>query len=138
MLGASRNGEYLYFVARGKLATGGTSGQRNLYVEHDGVIKFIATDPEPGAHFYVTPNGLHAAFATSAPHGGYNNAGHAEVYLYHYGAGIECASCRPDGEPPTAPASIAGRALSDDGSRLFFQSSDAVLPPGPERCSQRL
>jgi hypothetical protein len=128
VLGASRNAEYLYFVATGDLATGATSGERNLYVEHDGDIEFIATDPEPGAHFYVTPNGLHAAFSTSEPIGGYDNAGFAEVYRYGYGEGIECASCRPDGEPPNAPASIAGRALSDDGTRLFFQSADAVLP----------
>ena len=45
-----------------------------------------------------------------------------------YGSGLECASCRPSGEPPTGDASIAGRALSDDGARLFFQSTDAVLP----------
>ena len=76
VLGASRNGDYLYFVARGKLAAGGTSGERNLYVEHDGAIDFIATDPELGAHFYVTPDGLHAAFTTSAQHGGYDNAGY--------------------------------------------------------------
>ncbi len=67
VLGASPDAAYVYFVARGKLATGATSGERNLYVEHDGAIEFIATDPEPGAHFYVTPDGLHAAFTTTAP-----------------------------------------------------------------------
>jgi hypothetical protein len=128
VLGASRNGEYLYFVALGKLATGATSGQRNLYVEHDGAIKFIATDPKAGSHFYVTPDGLHAAFTSTALRPGYNNAGQAMAYRYDYGAAVQCASCRPDGEPPTTGASIAGRALSDDGDRLFFQSADAVLP----------
>jgi hypothetical protein len=127
VLGASRNGEYIYFVARGKLATGGTSGERNLYVEHDGDIDFIAADPEAGEHFYVTPDGLHAAFASSEQQGAYDNAGHVEIYRYAFGAGIECASCRPDGEPPTADATIAGRALSDDGTRLFFQSADSIL-----------
>ena len=128
VLGASRKADYVYFVALGKLATGGTSGERNLYVTHNGTTDFIATDPVPGAHFYVTPDGLHAAFASAAPLPGYDNAGKAMAYRYDFGAGVVCASCRPDGEPPTAAASLAGRSLSDDGSRLFFQSADAILP----------
>jgi hypothetical protein len=127
VLGASANAEYVYFVARGNLAAGGTSGERNLYVEHNGAIKFIATDPEPGEHFYVTPDGLHAAFTTTALQGPYNNAGFAEAYRYTYGGAIECGSCRPNGEAPSTGSSLAGRALSDDGARLFFQSADAIL-----------
>lgn len=128
VLGASPDAAYVYFVARGKLAPGGTSGQRNLYVTHAGATHFVATDPQPGAHFYVTPDGLHAAFTTTAPQGPYNNAGFAEAYRYTYPGAIECASCRPDGGAPSAGSSLAGRALSDDGARLFFQSPDAILP----------
>lgn len=128
VLGASPKADYVYFVALGKLAAGATPGERNLYVNHAGVTKFIATDPEAGEHFYVTPDGLHAAFTSSAPQGGYDNAGFAQAYRYTYGAGIECGSCRPSGEPPAADASLAGRSLTDDGARLFFQSADAILP----------
>jgi hypothetical protein len=128
VLGASPDADYVYFVARGKLASGGTSGQRNLYVAHAGTTKYVAADPEPGAHFYVTPDGLHAAFTSTAPQGAYDNAGLSEAYRYTYGGAIECASCRPGGEAPSAGASIAGRALSDDGARLFFQSADAIVP----------
>jgi hypothetical protein len=128
VLGSSADADYVYFVARGKLAPGGTSGQRNLYVAHAGATKYIATDPEPGAHFYVTPDGLHAAFLSSAPAGGYDNGGHAMAYRYDYGGAPVCASCRSDGEPAGSAALLAGRSLSDDGSRLFFQSSDALLP----------
>jgi hypothetical protein len=128
VLGASPDASYVYFVATGDLASGATSGQRNLYVEHGGQITFVAKDPLPGEHFYVTPDGLHAAFASTAPQGAYDNAGFAEVYEYTYGGSIRCASCRPNGEPPTSGASIAGRTLSDDGTRLFFQSADGVLP----------
>jgi hypothetical protein len=129
VVGASRNADYLYFTATGNLAPGATSGQRNLYVEHEGAIDFVATDPtgDPGS-FYVTPDGRHAAFMSAEGQTGYDNAGKTEVYKYSYGSGLECASCRPSGEAPTGDASIAGRALSDDGSRLFFQSTDAVLP----------
>ncbi len=128
VLGASPDADYVYFVARGKLATGATSGARNLYVAHAGAIRFVATDPQPGEHFYVTPDGLHAAFISSAPQGAYNNAGFAEAYRYAYGGALQCASCRPNGEAPGAGASIAGRALSDDGAHLFFQSADAIVP----------
>jgi hypothetical protein len=132
VLGTSRNAEYVYFVAAGDLAPGATSGERNIYVEHDGAIDFVGSDPAgdpgPGYPFYVTPDGGHAAFTSAEGQTGYDNAGKTEVYKYSFGSGLECASCRPSGEPPTGDASIVGRALSDDGSRLFFQSTDTVLP----------
>ncbi len=130
VVGASRDASYIYFVATGKLAAGATSGARNLYVEHEGQITFVAADPSVDAShpFYVTPDGLHAAFTSTTPQSPYNNAGFNQVYKYTYAGSLECASCRPNGEAPTAGASIAGRTLSDDGARLFFQSSDAVLP----------
>ena len=116
VVGASRNADYVYFIAAGDLAPGATSGERNLYVEHEGAIDFVGTDPtgDPGQGypFYVTPDGLHAAFMSAEGQTGYDNAGKTEVYKYSYGAGLECASCRPSGEPPTGDASIAGRALS--------------------------
>jgi hypothetical protein len=132
VVGASRNADHIYFIAAGDLAPGAASGGRNLYVEHGGVIDFVGSDPtgDPGQGypFYVTPDGRHAAFMSVEGQTGYDNAGKTEVYKYSYGSGLECASCRPSGEPPTGDASIAGRALSDDGARLFFQSTDAVLP----------
>ncbi len=40
----SEDGSYVYFVAKGNLATGATAGQPNLYVSHDGgTPKFIAS-----------------------------------------------------------------------------------------------
>jgi hypothetical protein len=132
IVGASRDASYVYFIATGNLAPGATSGARNLYAEHDGEIKFVATNPfgnfEQGYPFYVTPSGKYAAFYTTEAQTGYDNAGKTEVYKYTYGGALECASCRVNGEPPTGDASIAERAISDDGSRLFFQSNDAVVP----------
>ncbi len=40
---ASEDGEYVYFVAEGKLAEGATSGQPNMYLYHAGRTSFIAT-----------------------------------------------------------------------------------------------
>ena len=81
-----------------------------------------------GYPFYVTPDGRHAAFMSTEGQTGYDSEGQSEVYVYTYGSTVECGSCRPSGEPPLGSASIVGRALSDNGSRLFFQSDDAVIP----------
>jgi hypothetical protein len=44
VVGMSEDGSYVYFVARGNLAPGATTGQANLYVAHEGgAPKFIAT-----------------------------------------------------------------------------------------------
>lgn len=132
VLGASDDASFVYFVASGNLAPGASSGERNLYVWHGGEIEYVGADPvatpDFGTSFYLTPDGRHAAFLSAQPQTGYDNAGQAEAYRFSYGAGVECASCRPGGEAPTAGAALNGRALTDDGSRLFFQSADAILP----------
>ena len=68
-----------------------------------------------------------------------------EVYLYDADTkALACASCNPTGERPRGPSSIPGavangqgvgatrayrpRVLSTDGSRLFFDSRDALVP----------
>jgi hypothetical protein len=65
-----------------------------------------------------------------------------EVFLYDAGANhLSCVSCNPAGSRPTGPSSIVGgtefanhkatyrpRALSADGSRVFFNSGDALVP----------
>ncbi|HWY17943.1 MAG TPA: hypothetical protein VNY27_04440 [Solirubrobacteraceae bacterium] len=71
--------------------------------------------------------------------------GHCRVlYRYHYepesGLGIVCVSCNPSGAPPTSNAlfghpagykvPIAGpvRAMSNDGSYVFFDTADPLVP----------
>jgi hypothetical protein len=128
VLGASTDASYVYFTARGNLAEGASSGERNLYLAHGGKVEFLGSDPSTApAQFYTTPDGTHAAFTSTEPQTGYDNAGQTQAYEYTYGVGLQCGSCRPSGEAPTASAAIAGRALSDDGTRLFFQSADAVV-----------
>lgn len=59
----------------------------------------------------------------------------AEAYLYDaQGKTLTCASCNPTGARPAGPAAWPGwsnpfegpRYLSEDGSRLFFESFDAL------------
>jgi hypothetical protein len=131
VLGISKDASYVYLVARGDLGAGGSSGSDNLYVEHEGHFRFVApaTGIPLNEHFYVTPDGLHAGFVSTDSLTGYDNANRRVVYEYSYdSSALQCASCRPDGNPPTSGAAIVGRAVSNDGSRVFFQSTDAIIP----------
>jgi hypothetical protein len=60
-----------------------------------------------------------------------------QAFLYDAEANaLHCASCNPAGSRPLGPALLPGwtnmaegpRYLSDDGSRLFFESFDRLLP----------
>ncbi len=115
----------------------------------------VATVPSHHAA-RVSGNGRHLAFMSAASPTGYDNIdaangeADAEVYLYDAGsARLTCASCNPSGARPLGRRFNAGgnayvgvaaqipawqsslyatRVLSDDGSRLFFESTDALLP----------
>ncbi|HWX44574.1 MAG TPA: hypothetical protein VNY52_04540 [Solirubrobacteraceae bacterium] len=112
VLGASENGTYVYFVAKGVLASGGVSGADNLYVLHDDgsewATRFVATlsskdEPDWGGTgcgnsacaverlrvtSRVSPGGRYVAFMSSRPLTGYDNTDavsaqpDVEVYLY--------------------------------------------------------
>jgi hypothetical protein len=153
VIGNSDDGRTVYFVATGKLAEGATSGQLNLYVADGSEVEYIgALDPADNfdwGRFQAGPEGVTArvsasgalAFQSVAPLTGYDNVDPttgvptSQVYLYSAGE-LTCASCRPDGSPPAGnstiePADYAAnltRNLSDDGSRLFFDSTDAIVP----------
>jgi hypothetical protein len=151
LVGASENGEYVYFVAGGeKLASGATarmcvvatlSGPPeeeqeareeeegvlplrrgcNLYVYHDGVLRFIAAlsarDNSPKqiavatteqfvADWAVTasqrtsevsPDGQYTAFGSHVSLTGVRNSG-PEIFVYNFGTGeLSCVSCSPNG-----------------------------------------
>ena len=78
----------------------------------------------------VTPNGEFAAFISKSRLTPYNNAEHAELYLYSRSQGrVDCASCRPDGVPPTNDTfgSQNGLFLTEDG-RAFFSTDEPLVP----------
>jgi len=140
VVGASDDGTWLYFVANGILGDGAEhgavsgncgvgaligTGSCNLYVWHEGAVKFIAVlsgEDYPdwdgsnggsdltGLTAGVSPNGKWLAFMSNRSLTGYDNLdAHSgrpdeEVYLYHAetsdGAGLVCASCGPTGARP--------------------------------------
>jgi hypothetical protein len=96
----------------------------------------------------VTPDGRHLVFESSSPLTGYSNVDAAggeralEVFAYAADTGrLACASCNPTGAPPQSqylsssltllPVSSSGtympRWISEDGNRVFFDSSDSLV-----------
>jgi NHL repeat len=106
----------------------------------------------------ITPDGAHLAFLSTNSLTGYDNTvgggaecrlrnlGEdelvgdpecAEAYLYDFESDeLSCASCNPSGSRPLGPARLPSwstpyqqpRYLSDDGSRLFFDTLDSLNP----------
>jgi hypothetical protein len=88
----------------------------------------------------TTPDGKVIAFESRAQLTPYDNAGHTEIYRYDDEAeSIACVSCNPGQEPASADARLQSRDsiaippstlihnLSADGSRVFFESPEALL-----------
>ncbi len=107
--------------------------------------------PDPGAapatgekSSRVALNGTMVLFASQAPLTSYDNAGQGELYLYDAESGrLACVSCNPSGAPATSEAYLAGnlsitvapernafltRNLAEGGSRVFFQTQEALVP----------
>jgi hypothetical protein len=92
----------------------------------------------------VTPDGSVLLFRSKLRLTSYDNAGQAEFYRYEATSRrVTCISCDPSGAPPTGeatlvaypahPATAGGfqfltRNLSQDGSTVFFDSPDALVP----------
>jgi hypothetical protein len=148
VLDVSRDGSYVYFVARGVQAEGATPGDDNLYVAHEqeGVwtTTFIASSPSGvGLARAVSPGGRWLAFSSKASLTGYDSRDvktglpDSEVFLYDAKAGsgkLVCVSCNPTGARPVGPSEVPLPTHADetrslfDGGRLFFDSGDALVP----------
>jgi hypothetical protein len=130
-LRVSADGTYVYFLARGVLASGATpaaslqAGQNNLYVahQHEGkwITSFIASPSglaesnckTNGCAPAISENGQWFAFSAENSLTGYDNrdvntgSPDSEVYLYDAEAGkLSCASCNPSGARPIGPAVV--------------------------------
>jgi hypothetical protein len=144
---------HVYFTAKGVLATNrrerldlegnpvveeATSGETNLYLDENDTITFIATlEQGTSGGGVVSPDGETFAFTSTKSLTGYDNVEsgsgrHVEEIFTYDAAGdnLECASCNPSGETPTAGGAqlvAASRPLSD-GGRVFFETEQALLP----------
>ena len=91
----------------------------------------------------VTPDGRQLLFYSTRSLTGYDNGfgglKDEELFVYEFeSAKLHCISCNPSGEPPTSfysaflPVSNQNTGslqwMSDDGSRVFFNSLDPLVP----------
>jgi hypothetical protein len=124
ILGASKDGSYIYFVAKGIQSEAANArgqkaqaGKANLYLRRDGVTRFVATLSVQDNHDWTevpanqptraSSDGRYLAFMSLMSLTGYDNRDRAsgqpvaEVYLYDAETNrLECASCEPSGERP--------------------------------------
>jgi hypothetical protein len=128
VMGASEDGSYIYFVARGVLASGAVRGEDNLYVLHESggswTTTHIATLSPEDQHSWgggftafgaslslvssrVSPDGHYVAFMSDRSLTGYDNIDAVsgkpdeEVYLYNAVTDrLVCVSCDPTGARP--------------------------------------
>jgi hypothetical protein len=139
ILGASEDGSYVYFTSAAVLAEGATPVPvfgTNIYVWHDGTIKWIAQTGEIieiGApkEWALSPDGRNFAFASYTPIGGEeedpsspscpfnpsigNEEGHCQdVYEFEYESGVRsCLSCT--GKPARGDSSLGGQEFHEPG-----------------------
>ncbi|HXB65019.1 MAG TPA: fibronectin type III domain-containing protein [Solirubrobacteraceae bacterium] len=174
VVGASENGEYVYYVdADYRLIlwhAGAATVIATLSPEDDGISWISNTDAGESGDWQadlghrtaeVTPDGQNVVFMSTRSLTGYDNVYENrfhvrtpldEVYLYNAQLGqLTCVSCNRSGEPPVGNTFIAGedyerptpigaylmvsfnatyqpRAISEDGDRVFFVSTQPLLP----------
>jgi hypothetical protein len=157
VIGASDDGHYVYFISGGQLVAGQPflDADIGIYEWHDGSISYIgrhgAVDDIVPSFWglgptvaRVTPDGRHVLFQSSTGAGltGYDSNNHVELYLYSADSHeLQCVSCRPDGSPAqgnatgisrtftggTNTSSHVNRPMSDDGSKVFFTTTDSLV-----------
>ena len=112
---------------------------------------FPEGDWSPLAHrtSEVTPSGEDVLFMSENKLTGYDNEGLQEAYVYDAGSGsrpptLSCASCTTSGERPVGSSLFPGEGptflppsqdavrtmnwMSDDGDRVFFDSTEPLVP----------
>jgi hypothetical protein len=143
VLGISEDGSYAYFYASGELLENRPS--TGIYLWHSRHLSLVAGNVDPGISAplgtaRVTPDGRHLVFLTTDRASAFDNNGNSEAYTFDAGTGrLTCVSCRPDGQRPAAGGAQLGgspvemlwnppRSISDDGTRVFFDTGEALAP----------
>jgi hypothetical protein len=152
--GLSRDGSYVYFASNGQIVNGEQllGGVRGLYLWHDGVVRYITAIPgaagdelfTSGGNFIANPR--QARVTSDGRWLLYRTQIGATRQLFLYGADSGgapvCVSCDPSGAPSTADSTDVvqtgssatktswheNHALAVDGSRVFFDTAQALVP----------
>lgn len=157
LIGLSADGSYIYFEAY--RAPDGTLGAENfeatesspgVFVWHEGVTRQIGIigkeetetadiqNPLGLNNSYVTPDGQHLLFLSSAKLTDAETGGFTVAYMYDYsGDQLECVSCPASGlptgdtslsslRPQYGAAVYRAHYVSDDGTRATFQTPTSL------------
>ena len=94
-----------------------------------------------GQYAVATPDGSKLLFLDAANLTSYNQDNNTEAYVYSAETGaFTCVSCSPTGAPPSGGADLmfsthdtlipdySGGEIAPDGSRVFFETPDALVP----------
>jgi hypothetical protein len=157
VIGASENGEYIYYTDSTdnlELWHAGTSTFITTLSGSDGEGEEIYANTQSGVEHFgdwdpslarrtaeVSADGRAVVFManesmkTEQYPNGSPNGGHEEVYVYEAEGGqLFCASCSPSGEPSgsaffpiSRSATFMPNLVSDDGSRVFFDSEQPLV-----------
>lgn len=158
VFGAGDDASHVYFLATGALAPGATAGEQNIFVWHDGEIRYVGAlasgatgitqrfDDGLGSRWRVSPDGRSFGFLFSGAIDG-PQAQPAQTYdqAYFYSdddRSLVCASCRLNGGASSGPATFVTADLSGptlgrmasaqlavtDHGRMFFNSPDPLVP----------
>lgn len=146
----SQDGSHVYFTSAAQLtldAPAGSEDAPNMYVVHDGVMRWVATtdvggvSDQPRFGGGLTPDGSVLVFRSGNPaldqlSDSVNN-GLPQYYRYDDRDGsVVCLSCAPGGSARPTPPIIATsnqavpariRIMSDDGSMVFFPCNEALV-----------
>jgi hypothetical protein len=143
VLGASANGSIVYYQDASGIHEW-NQGTTTLVAAGAEAAKESDYKPPALGTARVTPDGSHLAFLSTKELAAYDNGGRVELYLYGPPVGggapeLLCASCNPTGVKAAGFASIPGtiangssfayrpRVLSQDGQRVFFDSTDTLV-----------
>jgi hypothetical protein len=100
----------------------------------------LGPGPNNRADWYATADGRYLVFPSSQPITGYDSGGFRELYRYSAADNsIVCVSCGSSppvddalfvraGEGSPGPQSTSPRPISEDGSRVFFDTASALVP----------
>jgi hypothetical protein len=146
---SSADGSRVYYLITGGLNAGlylwdqGTSS----LIPHAGegfssetISSIEASVKLNGQYAVATPDGSRLLFLDAANLTSYNQFGNAEAYVYDAETGVfTCVSCSPTGAPPLGGADLTFSThnslipdfsegeISPDGSRVFFETTDALV-----------
>jgi hypothetical protein len=155
IVGLSHDGSYVYFASNGQIVGGQQplgAGVPGLYLWHDGVVRYIAAFSGSAGNQLFTSGG---DYINNPRQARVTSDGRWLLYravvgptsqLLLYGADTGgapvCVSCDPSGAASTADSTDVAhtgssaaltswnenRALAADGSRVFFDTAQALVP----------